>query len=412
MLWLLAMMENGTSVVALSSGRKKLSGLTIDLPLMISPPRTIAFEILQLVDQGGYASDLLFARSAQLDSRDAGLASEIVFGALRFQSQLDFLIEHYSGRPAARLDAEVRIALRIGVYQLRYLERVPAHAAIHESVELIKRAKKRSAAGFANAVLRKVDRSPVAWPTREIELSHPAWLLDRWDRQFGPEAATAIAIANLQRPESYVRVPPGASTSAELVPTDVPGCFRLLSGEVQNLRIQDIGSQSIVPLLDLAPGQTFLDLCAAPGNKTAQALESGVTTVASDFHLSRLAPLKSLGIDLVTLDARQPLPFRRRFDRILLDAPCTGTGTLARNPEIKWRLTPANIEELRQTQVQLLQQAMQALAPGGKLVYSTCSLEREENEEVVGAFPLSMMRRIPGRDPGDGFFAAVLESAG
>ncbi len=379
---------------------------------MISPPRTIAFEILQLVDQGGYASDLLFARSAQLDSRDAGLASEIVFGALRFQSQLDFLIEHYSSRPAARLDAEVRIALRIGVYQLRYLERVPAHAAIHESVELIKRAKKRSAAGFANAVLRKVDRSPVAWPTREIELSHPAWLLDRWDRQFGPEAATAIAIANLQRPESYVRVPPGASTSAELVPTDVPGCFRLLSGEVQNLRIQDIGSQSIVPLLDLAPGQTFLDLCAAPGNKTAQALESGVTTVASDFHLSRLAPLKSLGIDLVTLDARQPLPFRRRFDRILLDAPCTGTGTLARNPEIKWRLTPANIEELRQTQVQLLQQAMQALAPGGKLVYSTCSLEREENEEVVGAFPLSMMRRIPGRDPGDGFFAAVLESAG
>ena len=410
MLWLLAMMENGTSVVALSSGRKKLSGLTIDLPLMISPPRTIAFEILQLVDQGGYASDLLFARSAQLDSRDAGLASEIVFGALRFQSQLDFLIEHYSGRPADRLDAEVRIALRIGVYQLRYLERVPAHAAIHESVELIKRAKKRSAAGFANAVLRKVDRSPVAWPTREIELSHPAWLLDRWDRQFGPEAATAIAIANLQRPESYVRVPPGASTSAELVPTDVPGCFRLLSGEVQNLRIQDIGSQSIVPLLDLAPGQTFLDLCAAPGNKTAQALESGVTTVASDFHLSRLAPLKSLGIDLVTLDARQPLPFRRRFDRILLDAPCTGTGTLARNPEIKWRLTPANIEELKQTQIRVLHHAMEALAPGGKLVYSTCSLEREENEEVVGDLPIRTTRRIPGRDPGDGFFAAVFES--
>ena len=377
---------------------------------MISPSRTVAFEILQLVDQGGYASDLLFARSAQLDSRDAGLASEIVFGVLRFQSQLDFLIEHYSHRPATRLDAEVRIALRIGIYQLRYLERVPAHAAIHESVELIKRAKKRSAAGFANAVLRKVDRSPVAWPTREIELSHPAWLLDRWDRQFGPETATTIALANLQRPETYVRVPPGASTSAELAPTNVPGCFRLLSGEVQNLRIQDIGSQSIVPLLDLAPGQTFLDLCAAPGNKTAQALESGVTAIASDFHLSRLAPLKSLGIDLVALDARQPLPFRRRFDRILLDAPCTGTGTLARNPEIKWRLTSANIEELRRIQVQLLHQAMQALAPGGKLVYSTCSLEREENEEVVGDLPIRTMRRIPGRDPGDGFFAAVFES--
>ena len=176
------------------------------------------------------------------------------------------------------------------------------------------------------------------------------------------------------------------------------------------MRIQDIGSQSIVPLLDLAPGLTFLDLCAAPGNKTAQALESGVRAIACDFHSSRLAPLKSLGIDLVTLDARQPLPFRRRFDRILVDAPCTGTGTLARNPEIKWRLAPSNIEELRQTQVLLLQRAMEALAPGGKLVYSTCSLEHEENEGVVGSLAVREMRRIPGRDPGDGFFAAVIES--
>ena len=132
--------------------------------------------------------------------------------------------------------------------------------------------------------------------------------------------------------------------------------------------------------------------------------------IACDFHTSRLAPLKSLGIDLVTLDARQPLPFRRRFDRILVDAPCTGTGTLARNPEIKWRLAPSNIDELHQTQVLLLQQAMEALAPGGKLVYSTCSLEHEENEGVVGSLAVREMRRIPGRDPGDGFFAAVIES--
>lgn len=377
---------------------------------VISPARAIAFEVLQLVDEGGYASDLLFARSAPLDSRDAALASEIVLGCLRFQAQLDFLIAHYSGRPAARLDAEVRIALRIGIYQLRYLERIPAHAAIHESVELIKRARKRSAVGFANAVLRKVDRQPVAWPSREIALSHPAWMLERWETQFGAETATTIALANLRRPDTYVRVPPGTSTSFDLAPTEIPGCFRLLSGDADNLRIQDIGSQSIVPLLDLAPGQTFLDLCAAPGNKTAQALESGVIAIASDFHLSRLAPLKSLGIDLVVLDARQPLPFGRRFDRILLDAPCTGTGTLARNPEIKWRLTSANIDELRQTQILLLRHAMQALAPGGKLVYSTCSLERDENESVVGELPVRMMRRIPGRHPGDGFFAAVFEA--
>jgi 16S rRNA (cytosine967-C5)-methyltransferase len=373
-----------------------------------SPARTIAFDILLLVERGGYAADLLFARSKDLDSRDAGLASEIVLGALRFQSQLDFLIEHYSGRPAARLDAEVRVALRMGIYQLRYLERIPAHSSVNESVELIKRARKRSAAGFANAVLRKVDRQPVAWPNRTIDLAHPAWLLDRWDRQFGPEAASAIALANLRRPETYVRIPEGVTTAAVVEPTEIPRCFRLLSGDTSGLRIQDIGSQSIVPLLDLQPGQSFLDLCAAPGNKTAQALESEVRATACDVHARRLAPLRSLGIDLVVLDARQPLPFRGRFDRILVDAPCTGTGTLARNPELKWRLRPEDIEELRQLQRQILDRAIEALAPGGRLVYSTCSLEPEENEEVVGELAIRSMRRQPGRDPGDGFFAAVI----
>jgi 16S rRNA (cytosine967-C5)-methyltransferase len=347
--------------------------------LVPSPARSIAFEVLRQVERGGYAADLLFKLSTGLDSRDAGLASEIALGVLRFQSQLDFLIERYSGRPSARLDAEVRIALRMGIYQLRYLERVPAHAAIHESVDLVKRARKRSAAGFANAVLHKVDRQPVAWPSREIELAHPGWLLERWDRQFGPDVSTAIALANLQRPETYRR----------------------------GSRIQDIGAQSIVPLLELSAGQTFLDLCAAPGNKTAQALESGVRAVACDFHWSRLAPMKSMGIDLVLLDAREPLPFLASFDRILVDAPCTGTGTLAHNPEIKWRLRPAAIEELREIQRRILRQAIEALAPGGRLVYSTCSLEREENEDVVEGLDVQIVRRLPGREAGDGFFAAV-----
>lgn len=377
---------------------------------MPSPSRSIAFDILLLVEGGGYAADLLFARSKRLESRDAGLASEIVLGSLRVQSQLDFLIEHYSGRPAARLDAEVRIALRMGIYQMRYLERIPAHSCVHESVELIKLARKRSAAGFANAVLRKVNREPVAWPSREIELAHPAWLLERWDRQFGPEAAAAIAVANLKRPETYVRVSTGAAAAAGLEATGIPGCFRVVSGETGGWRIQDIGSQSIVPLLDLKPGQSFLDLCAAPGNKTAQALESGVRATACDLHLSRLAPLRTLGIDLVVLDGRSSLPFGRRFDRILVDAPCTGTGTLARNPEIKWRLRPRDIDDLQTIQRQILSQAMEALSPGGRLVYSTCSLEREENEDVVRGMTDRTVRRLPGRDPGDGFFAAALDT--
>src|SRR3954452_18820127 len=148
---------------------------------VVSPARRIAFDILRKVDAGGYASDLLLEQTAGIESRDAGLASEIVFGVLRYRAQLDYLIEHYSGRKQ-KLDLEVRIALRMGIYQLRYLERIPPHAAVTESVELVKQAKKRSAAGFVNAILRQVDRDPIAWPTREVALSCPEWLLSRWER--------------------------------------------------------------------------------------------------------------------------------------------------------------------------------------------------------------------------------------
>jgi len=379
----------------------------------ISPARLTAFEILRLVEGGGYASDLLASRTAALDSRDAGLAEEIVLGALRVQAQLDFLIQHFSERPAGRLDPEVRIALRMGIYQIRYLTRVPAHAAVSESVELVKRARKRSAAGFVNAVLRKVDRSPVAWPGRAIELSHPAWMLDRWERRYGLETAMKIARANLATPETYVRITGSPPPGAELEATDVPGAYRLVAGSARGLRIQDIGSQAIVPLLELEAGQTFLDVSAAPGNKTAQAMESGVRAVACDVHFRRLAPMRGLGCDLVVMDATRPLPFRRRFDRILLDAPCSGTGTLARNPEIKWRLRPEDLPALQERQTAMLRNALERLAPGGRLVYSTCSLEPEENEDVIQKVPARVLRlwqRLPGVDPGDGFFAAVLTS--
>ncbi len=348
---------------------------------MISPARSIAFDILSKVETGGYASDLLHARGASLSSRDAGLAHEIVFGVLRYRAQLDYLVTHYSGR-SQKLDKEVRTALRMGIYQLRYLERIPAHAAVAESVELVKRARTRSAAGLVNAILRQVDSDPIAWPDRETALSCPEWLLARWERQFGAEAAAGIARAALSAPVTYT-TPAG--------------------------RVQDIGSQSIVPLLRLSAGQSFLDLCAAPGNKTAQALEAGVRDVACDLHLHRLAQLRDLGAALVVLDGTRPLPFSTRFDRILVDAPCSGTGTLGRNPEIKWRLTPADLDNLPGRQRALLANARAALAPGGLLVYSTCSLEPEENEAIVaGASVIETMRRIPGRDPGDGFFAAVI----
>jgi 16S rRNA (cytosine967-C5)-methyltransferase len=363
---------------------------------MPAPARTAAFEILQKTEVGGYASDLL--RTAQLSERDAGLASQIVFGVLRFRAQLDFLIGHYGALSPDRvrkLDPEVRDALRMGIFQLRYLERIPAHAAVADSVELVKRARKSSAAGLVNAILRKVGRAPVDWPSREVELSCPEWLLSRWECQYGAETASTIGRAALAEPETYVRVTPAGS------------------------RIQDIGSQSIVPLLDLEPGMTFLDLCAAPGNKAAQALEAGAHIIACDVHWHRLRQMKNLGVTLVVLDGTCALPFNRRFDRILVDAPCSGTGTLGRNPEIKWRLGPEDLTDLHRRQVALLSNALDVLAPGGQLVYATCSLESEENEQVVGTvlanpqFTIQgpqFFRRLPGRDPGDGFFAAVIRS--
>jgi 16S rRNA (cytosine967-C5)-methyltransferase len=352
------------------------------LRMTIAPARATAFDILLLVESGGYASDLLHARTAALDPRDASLAHEIVFGVLRYRAQLDFLIAYYSGR-AARLDPEVRAALRMAIYQLRHLERVPPHAAVADAVQLVKRARKTSAAGFVNAVLRKVDRAPVAWPDRATALSMPAWLLERWDRRYGRDTADAIARAALVEPGKYVSV-----TAA---------------GE----RRQDIGAQEIVPLLDLRPGHRFLDLCAAPGNKTAQALSGGVTVFACDLHFHRLVQLKPLTPNLTVLDATRPLPFSRPFDRILVDAPCSGTGTLARNPEIKWRLTPADLPDLHRRQSAILANARSLLAPGGVLVYSTCSLEHEENEGIAAP---AVLVRIPGRDPGDGFYGAVIKS--
>ena len=359
----------------------------------VSAAREISFRILAKVHAGGYASDLLRHETAALDSRDAALAETLVLGCLRYQSQLDFLIAHFAGRPQPKLDLEVRIALRLGIFQLRYLDRVPAHAAVAESVELVKGARKRSAAGFVNAVLRKVNRAPVGWPDRATELGLPDWMLERWERHYGAATARGIAEAALTEPPAFVNPDTG--------------------------RRQDIGAQSIVPLLEIEPGMTVLDLCAAPGNKTAQALAAGGRVTACDRYLRRLGEVPPEAARVV-VDAAGALPFstrleNARFDRILIDAPCSGTGTLAGNPEIKWRLQPSDLSVFQARQLKMIEQALPHLRPGGRLVYATCSLEVEENEAVVQdleaqAFPVfASHSRIPGRDPGDGFFAAIIE---
>lgn len=350
----------------------------------MSPARRAAFDALARVERGAKSDIALLEVLRGLDSRDAGLATQVVYGVLRRQAQLDWLIGQASARRLEKLDPAVLRSLRMGAFQLRFLERVPPHAAVSDSVELVRHAGLRSAAGFVNAVLRRLPEVPGEWPDEALAYSMPAWLLERWKRALGEEDARRAAQTALEEPEQ-----------------DERGGRRM-----------DEGAQSIVPLLELQPGELFLDVCAAPGNKTLQAMEAGVRAVACDASLPRLRAFLA-PCPRVLADAARALPFGPVFDKILVDAPCTGTGTLARNPEIRWRVTPEEILRQSRRQEAILREALRCLKPGGRLVYSTCSLEPEENEEAVrraAASRVKFMRlRVPGRERGDGFFAAVIE---
>ncbi len=352
---------------------------------LVSPARRAAFEALKRVHGGGLSDLTLLEVCTGLEARDAGLAHQIVYGVLRHQNQLEFLAKHFSGRKILTVDAPTSILLSMGIYQLRYLTRIPAHAAVMESVELAKRSNKRASAGLINAVLRKVHKKALGWPDEATELGLPNWLYAKWVKDWGFEQTRAMARAAL--------LPPAGKG-------------------------MDEGARTIVPLLALQPGQRLLDLCAAPGNKTRQALAEGVKAIACDRSHKRLTGMKDMGMPLVQLDAAGALPFRGTFERILADVPCSGTGTLGRNPEIKWRLTPEDLSRQAARQQEILRRAWEALQPGGTLVYATCSMEKEENEEVVRAVlgdeavsPQSLHRRIPGQDAGDGFFAAVMKKS-
>src|SRR5450759_1442061 len=452
--------------------------------MAVSPARATAFEILLRVErEESYAAELLHsARLVKLSSRDHGLATELVMGVLRWQSLLDQRLAAASSQKLERLDGEVLAALRLGVYQLQFLSRVPARAAIFESVELVKAARKRSAASFVNAVLRtiagaaaedifaEIGKSPDSI-TLAQNAAHPPWLVARWTKHFGLEATRQICAHNQTVPGTAIHIHDDQSnddqsnddqSDAELAEAGVqlsPGRLlsaarRVLSGDVTATRayqegrasIQDEASQLVALLV--GRGETILDCCAAPGSKTALLARRNphAKVFATELHPHRARLLQNLSrlpnVHVVAADARH-LPFAHAFDRILADVPCSGTGTLARNPEIKWRLKAEDLHDLQSRQVAILKSVLAQLAIGGRLVYSTCSLEREENEAVVAAaldgtaefkvvdFKGEMeqlrqsgemcwkdiasllagpyLRTIPGVHPCDGFFAALIE---
>lgn len=436
---------------------------------MPAPARIAAFDILLRVErEQAYAVELLHSPAIDnLSAADRNLTTEIVMGVLRWRSALDELIGYFSFTPFAKLDLEVVTALRMGVYQITLLSRIPSHAAVNETVELIKRGKKTSAAGLANAVMRKIlahqksGKRISSQGTAAEVFAHPDWLLQRWIQQFGWDVALKICEYDQQIPEAVLRLSSAADEDAlrregiELAPGAlIRNARRVIAGDVTRtslfreakVAIQDEGSQLVAALV--GSGKRILDCCAAPGGKTA-ALATRLPEadiVAAELHphrarlLRRLAPQPN--VQVLTADALQ-LPFAAEFDRVLADVPCSGTGTLARNPEIKWRLSPADIPDMHARQVAILRAAMKHTAAGGRVVYSTCSLEQEENEEVVAeclrdntefhAVPAAeeferlrsagelvwqevttltrgeFLRTIPGVHPCDGFFAAILE---
>ncbi|MBZ5642040.1 MAG: 16S rRNA (cytosine(967)-C(5))-methyltransferase RsmB [Acidobacteriia bacterium] len=401
--------------------------------MSVSIARKIAFEVLvRVAEQGAYADEALRgALGRSVRREDAGLATELTFGVLRWQRLLDFLVDRHLAKAGKSLDVEVRIALRLGAYQLYFLERVPARAAVHESVELVKVARKRSAAPLVNAVLRKAAKEagakgsateivagllPAELPAAErlgILHSHPTWMVARWLRAFGEARTETLLGANNRVPSLAGYFPAVEHREEALAALQKSGCAvrpgRLLRDAVILeggnpsesdvarrgwLAIQDEASQCVARLMGVAAGNSVLDLCAAPGGKTLRfAMDAGTGghVVAGDVHANRVRAMAERfegaglrNVESMVVDGTRALPFENKFDRILVDAPCSGTGTLARHPEIRWRIREQDLADLHGRQVLLVRNALAGLAVGGRLVYSTCSLEQEENEDVIG----------------------------
>jgi len=402
-------------------------------------------------------------------------------GVVRWRSALDEEITQTSSQAVSKLDLEVLTALRLALYQLRKLDRIPPRAAIHESVELVKRARKRSAAPFVNAVLRKLAAAaPLPHPSTSTEesfaspeslaraLAHPLWLVERWVRAYGLAAAHQICQYDQSVPATAIRLrDPAAENDLRAEGIDLaPGALlasarRVSTANISPARaagqavIQDEASQLVAALV--GRGSRILDCCAAPGGKTLAMADynPAATITAVELHPHRARLLQKLlrsaaasraarphNIQIITADLKTA-PLHATFDRVLVDVPCSGTGTLARNPEIKWRLQPEDLEDLRARQLAILRSALTQVAPGGRLIYSTCSLEKAENENVVeealkqnSSFRLldvrpeldrleaegvltwpdlasltrgPFLRTLPGIHPCDGFFAAIFE---
>jgi 16S rRNA (cytosine967-C5)-methyltransferase len=406
-------------------------------PAPTSPARVAAFRALRLLSDSpiDLGEALRRARDPLSDPRDRALATDLVTGTLRWRGALDYQLAQRLARPLARTDAVVVDALRLGAYQLLYLDRVPAAAVVHDSVEIVKRFRVASAASLVNAVLRRLarDRGALIWPERpglatgeplrkawiehlSVAQSHPAWLVGRWIDRYGASGAAAWLTFNNAPPPLTLapnrlrvnRDQLAASLAGEgivTIPTTIASHglttreARVLGSDAfrrGDFLLQDEASQ-IIPELAAHRSGRMLDACAAPGGKTltlAAAAGTAGLVVATDVRPRRVRLLAQTmtrvgakQVRIVQIEPQRAFPFAASaFDTVLVDAPCSGLGTLRREPDIRWRRTPADLPTLAQAQRDLLTRASAVVRPGGWLVYSTCSGEPEENEDVVRGF--------------------------
>ncbi len=367
--------------------------------MSVSPARRAAFEVVQRVFEDGAYADRAFHRAAEsLDARDRALAQQVAFGTVQRVRALDHGIEALGRRPVRKLDPPVRTALRTGAYQLAYLDSVPPHAAVNETVELVRVARLERAVAFTNAVMRRLAEGLRglldALPEGPLKHSYPDWIADVWERDLGAATALALMRAQNEAPETVVRLVSGPPLGE---PAELPDAYRVERVDERALadgRIwpQSRGSQLAGLAVGAEKGERVLDLCAAPGGKATQLAARAAEVVAVELREGRARELAenahrlgATNVRVVHADALELPDELSGFDRVLVDAPCSGLGVLNQRPDLRWRSKP--LPELQQALVRV---AAERVRPGGAIVYSVCTINREENEAVVDASGLAV----------------------
>jgi len=428
---------------------------------MTGSVRHIALDILCRVEDGAYADRLLNAHRHTLSDTDNHLLLHLVRGALTYQARLDHILSAYLKKPIHKQRPRLRNILRLGVYQLEHLDRIPPYAVVSESVTLSRKTIDASTAKMVNAILRGIseNRKPITFPDLQtnpikhlaISTSHPEWLVARWIKRYGIEETKNICNANNTTPTLTIRPNTLRTTSdalnaqladegiktqpSEIGMLTVPNVNHLFRTRAYHnglFTVQGPGAARVVPFLDPQPGESILDMCSAPGGKTtaiAEYTKDQSFIIATDLYPGRLKILaqniQRLGVTSIhpfASDAQQ-LPLTGPFDRVLLDAPCASLGILNHHPDLRWRRQEADIHRLASLQSTLLNEAAHYVRPNGILVYSTCTLEPEENEHIVEGFldnhPNFSLNRasqespylqlLPHQTGDDGVFAARLK---